>query len=228
MPGSSVGWGAPGQDSAAPPWDAGAQWAASRHWLPSPAVRPSSSSLVARTPTQGKKPDPPGWQPGMKPLAFHPRGVFPADARWGWGRRPVVREPRVLRPCGGFCETGWNGRPRCRHICWAGGPGIWDIVFLAGSGGCQKPDKLITSDTGQSSFWRARAGPPELPSGDDAAATQKFTVQRGQRGEERVLMGLGGGSGCGWGAQPLSCPRRAGCGRCGGTALAERVSLAML
>lgn len=57
--------------------------------------------------------------------------------------------------------SGWNGRPGRRHICWAGGPGIWDIVFLAESGGCQKPDKLITSDMGQSSFWRAQAGPPE-------------------------------------------------------------------
>lgn len=70
---------------------------------------------------------------------------------------------RVPHPCGSFCETGWNGRPHRRHICWVGGPGIWDIVFLAGSGGCQKPDKLITSDMGQSSFWRVQAGPPELP-----------------------------------------------------------------
>lgn len=87
-----------------------------------------------------------------------------------------------------FCETGWNGRPRRRHICWAGGPGIWDIVFLAGSGGCQKPDKLITSDMGQSSFWRVQAGPPEPLSGDGAAAPQEFIARRwGWRGTGRGL-----------------------------------------
>lgn len=109
----------------------------------------------------------------------------------------------MLHPRGGFCETGWNGRPRRRHICWAGGPGIWDIVFLAGSGGCQKPDKLITSDMGQSSFWRAQAGPPELLSGDGAAAMRKFIMQGDGLGGEQVLAGLGGGSCC-WGrAWPL-------------------------
>lgn len=39
------------------------------------------------------------------------------------------------------------------------GPGIRDIVFLAGSGGCQKPDKLITSDMGQSSSGVRSLGP---------------------------------------------------------------------
>lgn len=77
----------------------------------------------------------------------------------------------MLHPYGGFCETGWNGRPHHRHICWTGGPGIWDIVFLAGSSGCQEPDKLITSDMGQSSFWRVQAGPLETLNRDGAAAT---------------------------------------------------------
>lgn len=87
-----------------------------------------------------------------------------------------------------FCETGWNGRPRRRHICWAGGPGIWDIVFLAGSGGCQKPDKLITSDMGQSSFWRAQAGPPEPLSRAGAAALRELIARRwGWRGTGRGL-----------------------------------------
>lgn len=89
----------------------------------------------------------------------------------GWGRRPVVQELQVLHPYGGFCETGWNSRPHHRHICWTGGPGIWDIVFLAGSSGCQEPDKLITSDMGQSSFWRVQAGPLETLNRDGAAAT---------------------------------------------------------
>lgn len=179
------------------------------------------------TPTPGEKPDPPGWQRGAKPLGFAPRGGFPADAELGWGRQPSAREPRVLRPYGSFCETGWNGRPRRRHICWVGGPGIWDIVFLAGSGGCQKPDKLITSDMGQSSFWRAQAGPPEPPSGDGAAATQKFIMQRGCPGEEQVLARLGGGSRCRWGARLPCSPGTAGCRRCVGTTLASCLCLGM-
>lgn len=133
--------------------------------------------------------------------ALVPGEVSPADAQRGWGRRPAAREPRVLHPCGGFCETGWNGRPRRRHICWAGGLGIWDIVFLAGSGGCQKPDKLITSDMGQSGFWRAQAGPPEPPSGDGAAATRKFITQRGW--EQLPARAAGFGRAGGGGGQPL-------------------------
>lgn len=176
-----MGWEAAGQDGAAPPSDARAQ----RGGIPAPTAFLGFTPIplllgdsAARTPTQDEKLDPPGRHASRKPLGFAPKEVFPADAR-GWGRRPAVREPRVLHPCSGFCETGWNGRPHRRHICWAGGPGIWDIVFLAGSGGCQKPDKLITSDMGQSSFWRAQAGPPEPLSGDGAAATQKFIIQRG-------------------------------------------------
>lgn len=144
----------------------------------------------------GREAGPTGTASQCKSPAFCSWGGFPADARQGWGRRPAERESRVLRPRGGFCETGWNGRPRRRHICWAGGPGIWDIVFLAGSGGCQKPDKLITSDMGQSSFWRAQAGPPELLSGDGAAAMRKFIIQGDGPGGEQVLAGLGGGSCC--------------------------------
>lgn len=37
-----------------------------------------------------------------------------------------------------------------------------------GSGGCQKPDKLITLDMGQSSSWHMQPGLPEPLSGDGA------------------------------------------------------------
>lgn len=80
----------------------------------------------------------------------------------GMGKQPAPREPRAQHPRGQRLLRAALGRPPCpgrRHICWAGGPGIRDIVFLAGSGGCQKPDKLITSDMGQSSSGVRSLGP---------------------------------------------------------------------
>jgi len=109
------------------------------------------------------------WGTGMVLLFPGPGSIHcpPVPSHpWWWSgstQTPLGHEDRQR-----LLQQSWKGRPHCRHICWAGGPGIWDIVFLAGSGGCQKPDKLITSDMGQSSSWRTQPGPPEPPSGDGA------------------------------------------------------------
>lgn len=99
--------------------------------------------------------EPPGWQ-----HSTFPQGEALPCIPGGDGEAAAPREPRALHPRSGSCELGWAGRPGRRHICWAGGPGIRDIVFLAGSAGCQKPDKLITSDMGQSSSGVRSRGPP--------------------------------------------------------------------
>lgn len=159
----------------------GLSGAASRHPPPSSASPPSRFSSVTRQhgqPHRTRSRTHRDGTPAESPWVLLPRKFFPLMHGDGEGGRQCG-SPGCCIPAAASARRGWNGRPHRRHICWAGGPGIWDIVFLAGSGGCQKPDKLITSDMGQSSFWRAQAGPPEPLSGDGAAATQKFIIQRG-------------------------------------------------
>lgn len=129
-----MGWGAAGQDGAAPPSDARAQ----RGGIPAPTAFLGFTPIpvllgdsAARTTTQDEKPDPPGWHASRKPLGFAPKEVFPADAR-GWGRRPAVREPRVLHPCSGFCETGLERSPSPQtHLL---GGRAWNLGYCFSGG----------------------------------------------------------------------------------------------